>query len=441
MASARPFAFHVMAKPIGPVCNLGCRYCFYLEKRDLYEGSRCWQMPDDVLETFVRGYIEAHEAPEVTFAWQGGEPTLLGVRFFRRVVELQERYACGKRIVNALQTNGTLLDDEWARFLRSADFLVGLSIDGPARLHDLHRVDHRGRPSHHSVLRGLEALQRHRVEYNTLTVVNADSGAEPLEVYRYLKSIGSRYLQFIPLVERRSPASTDAASGRPMALAGPPQSDPGDADVAPWSVGAGQFGQFLIAVFDEWIRRDVGRVFVQTFDVALGMWSGMGAALCVFAETCGEGLAIEHNGDVYACDHYVYPEFRRGNVVRDGLAAMVRSVEQQAFGAAKRDTLTDECRRCPVLFACGGDCPKHRFVPSSGGEPGQSYLCPSYLTLFQHIDPHMQAMCRLLKQGRAPAEIMAIIGRGERTAAPPGRNDACPCGSGRKYKACCLRLR
>lgn len=436
-----PRAFHVMTKPIGPICNLDCKYCFYLEKETLYPGNRRWEMPDDVLERYVREYIDQQDVPDIHFAWQGGEPTLLGVRYFHRVVELQRRYAGGKRVHNALQTNGTLLDDEWGGFLHQNRFLVGLSVDGPEDLHDAYRVDRRGRPSFADVMRGLDVLKRHRVEFNTLTVVNRLNARRPLDVYRFLKRIGSGFLQFIPLVERAAPAPAAGglrlAEPPHLAASGPPDDEPA---VTEWSVDASDYGGFLVTIFDEWVRKDVGRVFVQMFDVALGNWAGAGSSLCVFAETCGQGLAMEHNGDLYACDHYVYPEYRLGNVRDRSLGDMAVSERQVRFGLDKRDTLPRQCRECSVRFACHGECPKHRFMRTADGEPGLNYLCPAYKRFFTHIAPHMRTMVDLLRAGRAPAEIMGLIAARERTPQRAvGRNDPCPCSSGRKHKACCLR--
>jgi uncharacterized protein len=431
-----PTAFHVMTKPIGPICNLDCKYCFYLEKERLYP-TRSWQMPDDVLESYIAQYIAGQDVPEISFAWQGGEPTLLGVRFFRKVVALQQRYANGKRIANALQTNGTLLDDEWGAFLAQHNFLVGLSIDGPRALHDTYRVDKQSRPTFDAVARGLEVLKKHGVEFNTLTVVNRANARQPLEVYRFLREIGSGFLQFIPLVER---ASSPAADGLiQLSLAPPPDRDQARSPVTEWSVRAEDYGEFLVQIFDEWVRRDVGRVFVQLFDVALGAWMGMGASLCVFSERCGRALAVEHNGDVYACDHYVYPEYKRGNLLDRPLREMVLSPEQVKFGNDKWDTLPRVCRECDVRFACNGECPKHRFLRTPDGEWGLNYLCAAYKRFFRHIDPHMRTMAELLHNRRAPAEIMEMIIRREREQAwkTVGRNDPCPCGSGRKYKQCC----
>jgi uncharacterized protein len=439
-------AFHIMTKPIGPICNLDCKYCFYLEKEELYPGNHKWQMPEEVLEEYIRQYIAAQKVPEVSFAWQGGEPTLLGVGFFRKVVELQRNYAQGKRITNALQTNGTLLDDEWGEFLHENQFLVGLSIDGPRELHDAYRVDKKDRPTFDAVMQGLELLKRHRVEFNTLTVVHRLNSQHPLEVYQFLKEIGSGFIQFIPLVER-APAPEAPPDGLiQLSLAPPPV--PGApaprSPVTEWSVRAEQYGEFLVRVFDEWVRRDVGRVFVQLFDVALGNWMGMGGSLCVFAEKCGAALAMEHNGDVYACDHYVYPQYRLGNVMNQSLAEMVTSPEQRKFGSDKSDTLPRYCRRCEVRFACHGECPKHRFIRTPDGEEGLNYLCAAYKRFFNHIDPAMKTMAQLIQAGRAPAEIMEQIGRRDQQEAEKlwraaGRNDPCPCGSGKKFKKCCMK--
>ena len=436
-----PTAFHIMAKPIGPICNLDCKYCFYLEKESLYQEERkthpSWQMPDEVLESYIRQTIEQQEIPEISFAWQGGEPTLLGVRFFRKVVALQQKYADGKRILNALQTNGTLLDDEWGAFLAEQNFLVGLSVDGPEALHDAYRVDKQGRPTFAQVMRGLEVLQRYGVEYNTLTVVHRKNSAHPLEVYRFLKQIGSTFHQYIPLVERSLVAPPSEANGLlQIALAPPGQRSSPRSPVTEWSVESEAYGRFLIAIFDEWVRHDVAQTFVQMFDVALGIWAQAGASLCVFAPTCGSALALEHNGDVYSCDHYVYPEYRLGNLLETPLRELVASPQQVKFGKDKADTLPRYCKRCEVRFACNGECPKHRFLKTPDGEWGLNYLCAGYKRFFNHIAPYMTTMAQLLQARRAPAEIMPLLARPAVFAA--GRNAPCPCGSGRKYKQCCL---
>jgi uncharacterized protein len=392
--------FHVMTKPGGAVCNLDCAYCFYLEKEKLYPGTSRWAMSPEVLESYVRQYIAAQPGREVHFAWQGGEPTLLGVDFFERVVALERRYAGGKQISNTLQTNGVLLNDSWGEFLARNGFLVGLSIDGPREVHDRYRVDKGGKPTFDKVMSGLAVLKRHGVAFNTLTVVTSHSSRRPLEVYRFLKEIGSGYMQFIPIVERTTPTPT--ADG--LVLIQP--SFGGPAEVTEWSVEPTAFGDFLCRIFDEWVRHDAGRHFVQLFDVALEIWYGMAASLCVFGETCGRGMAIEHTGDVYSCDHFVYPENKLGNIMDVPLAEMAGSEQQRTFGADKRDSLPRFCRECDVRFACNGECPKHRFLRTPDGEPGLNYLCAGYKAFFHHVEPYMRFMVGELRAGRAPANVM-----------------------------------
>lgn len=426
-------AFHVMTKPVGPICNLDCKYCFYLEKERLYQESD-WKMPDDVLESYIRQYIQAQSAQTVSFAWQGGEPTLLGVDYFRKVVELEKKHAGSKRIENAFQTNGILLDDPWGEFLAENRFLVGLSIDGPRELHDRYRVDKGGRPTFDRVMRGLGYLKKHGVEFNTLTVVQRNNSYHPLEVYRFLKEAGSRFVQFIPVVER----VTDNRGADGLVLIGPAQD--AAARVAGWSVEPLQYGKFLCAVFDEWARNDAGRVYVQIFDVALEMWLGLPAGLCVFRETCGAALALEHNGDLYSCDHFVYPENKLGNIMEHPLASLAASERQMRFGLDKRDCLPRYCRECDVRFACNGECPKHRFTRAPDGEYGLNYLCSGYKLFFHHIDPYMRFMAAELRAQRPPANVMQwarLQDMLRAQAQPPGRNHPCPCGSGLKYKKCC----
>jgi len=433
--------FQVMAKPIGPICNLDCKYCFYLEKESLYPLVEKWAMDPDVLESYIRQYIEAQDTPQIAFAWQGGEPTLLGVDYFRHVVELEKKYANGKQISNAFQTNGVLLNDEWAELFLENRFLVGISIDGPRELHDAYRVDKSGQPTFDRVLRGIDVLKRRQVEFNTLTTVHRANADEPLEVYRFLKAHGSGFMQFIPIVERVAQQVTKDG----LRLIAPDFS--GAAQVSPWSVEPRQFGRFLCAIFDEWVRKDVSRRFVQLFDVSLELWSGMEASLCVFRKTCGAALAIEHSGDLYSCDHFVYPENRLGNIMESPLAALAGSAQQQRFGDAKESTLPRYCRECDVRFACNGECPKHRFTTTPDGEPGLNYLCAGYKMFFHHIDPYMCFMAAELAAQRPPANVMrwaAERDAAERDAGErrriPGRNDPCLCGSGKKFKQCCLNL-
>jgi uncharacterized protein len=438
-ATQRLSGFHVLAKPIGPICNLDCKYCFYLEKENLYPeaaGKTAWALPDDVLESYVRQYIEAQGVPVVNFAWQGGEPTLLGVDYFRNVVSLQAKHAGGKKIENGLQTNGVLLDDEWCEFLAKNRFLVGLSIDGPRKFHDRYRLDKGGAPTFDKVMRGLDCLKKHGVEFNTLTVVQRHNSHHPLEIYRFLKEVGSGFMQFIPVVERVA----EDSSPEGLVLISPDSLVP--ARVSEWSVEPLQYGRFLCAIFDEWVRNDVAKCFVQLFDVALEAWTGVESSLCVFRRTCGEALVIEHNGDVYSCDHYVYPENRLGNIMENALGGMVTGSQQRKFGLDKLDRLPRYCRECEVRFACNGECPKHRFTRTPEGEDGLNYLCGGYKLFFTHIDPYMKFMAGELKAERAPANVMAwareqdLLAAGRRRV---GRNDPCPCGSGEKYKKCCGR--
>lgn len=412
MSTAEPFAFHVMTKPSGAICNLDCKYCFYLEKEKLYPGTTDFFMKPDTLEHYVRQYIESQDVPEIHFAWQGGEPTLLGVPFFEKAVELQKKYCPpGKKIFNAFQTNGTLVDEAWCAFFKKNDFLIGLSIDGPKAVHNRYRVTKGGGDTWDKVMNALALLKKHAVEFNTLTVVNRELSKAPLEIYRFLKEHGSGYMQFIPLVERKG--------NEVGTLATPPvYNTKGELEevssVTPWSVQPGDYGTFLSTIFDEWVRHDVGKVFVQLFDVQLGIWMGHPSTLCLFSETCGKALALEHNGDLYSCDHYVYPEHRLGNLFKENLGDMVRSEAQKKFGNDKRDSLPKYCRDCEVRFACNGECPKHRFFRTPDGEGGLNYLCTGYKRFFKHIDPYMKTMADLLSQRRAPAEIMGIIARQEK---------------------------
>ncbi|MGJ8650212.1 MAG: anaerobic sulfatase maturase [Opitutaceae bacterium] len=403
--------FHIMAKAIGPICNLDCKYCFYLEKEQLYPDNEKWKMSDERLETFVRDYIAAQPGHEVNFAFQGGEPTLLGVNYFRKVVEFQKKHANGKRINTAFQTNGTLIDDEWGQFLSENKFLVGLSIDGPEDLHNANRVDKKGRDSYKDVIRGLNILRKYKVEFNTLTCVNSITVQHPVKIYKFLKSIGSKYIQFIPIVEREVDT---AAAKLGLDFAAPPNlKEAPDTKENPrmseFAVPAEAYGDFLIKIFNEWIKRDVGKTYVQLFDVALGKWLNIPGGLCYFAETCGRALAMEHDGDVYTCDHYVYPKYKLGNLMNTSLAQLADSPMAQEFGNAKRDTLPKYCRDCSVRFACNGECPKHRFTWTPDGEWGLNYLCPSYKKFFNHIDPAMKVMAELYHSKRPPSDVMGIL--------------------------------
>ena len=431
-----PTQFHLLAKPTGAVCNLDCSYCFFLSKEMLYPGSR-FRMADELLDAYLRQLIEAHAgAPEVAVAWQGGEPTMMGLGFFRRSVELAEAYRRpGQRISYTIQTNGTLLDDEWAAFFAEHGFLVGLSIDGPRDIHDTYRVNKAGKGSFDQVMAGLAVLRRHDVEWNVLTTVHAANSGRGREVYAFLRDqCGARFMQFIPIVERATPETLPLANagwgaraaGRPLYL------QHGNL-VTERSVRPDGYGRFLIDVFEDWVRRDIGEVYVQMFDVALANWYREPAGMCVHAETCGLALALEHTGDVYSCDHFVEPGYRLGNIRDTRLVDLVLSPRQQEFGAAKRDTLPRYCLDCDVRFACHGGCPKDRFATTPDGEPGLHFLCPSYKAFFGHIRPAMDSMCQLLRAGRAPSELVTQYAAADSRR---GRNDPCPCGSGRKWKRC-----
>lgn len=427
MPNSAPSAYHVLAKPSGATCNLDCAYCFFLSKEELYPGSR-FRMPDDLLESYIRQLIESHRAPEVTIAWQGGEPTLMGLEFYRRAVALEKQYQKpGTMIQNTMQTNGVLLNDEWCEFFREHNFLIGLSLDGPPAMQDVYRKDKGGHPTSGKVIQAAHLLQQHQVDFNILTTVNAANADHPLEVYRFLRDdIGTQFIQFIPIVERIN------ANGRTGYQQG--------STVTERSVTAEQWGRFLIVIFDEWVRRDVGSVYVQMFDAALASWVGAPPALCIFAETCGNALALEHNGDLYSCDHFVEPAYLLGNIQHKRMIDLVASPQQRQFGLAKRDTLPRYCRECEVLFACHGECPKNRFIETPDGEPGLNYLCGGYKAFFTHSAHAMRIMAGLLRRNRAPAEIMAFLGledaQFQRACAQTGRNDPCPCGSGRKFKHC-----
>jgi serine-type anaerobic sulfatase-maturating enzyme len=427
MPAARPTAgprqFHVLAKPTGAICNLDCEYCFFLTKEALYPGDR-FRMSDEVLEAYVTQLLDAHDTDHVTIAWQGGEPTLMGLDFFRRAVDLAERVKRpGVQLEHTIQTNGTLLNDEWGSFLASRRFLVGISIDGPRELHDRYRVDKKGRPTFDRVIAGYELLRRHGVDVNILCAVNRVNGDHPRAVYRFFRDdLGARYLQLIPIVERDNDTGFQE----------------GDT-VTDRSVTAEQWGSFLTTIFDEWVATDVGQVFVTNFDAALAKWLDVHGGMCIFEETCGNAVALEHNGDLYSCDHFVEPGYLLGNITTTHMVKLIAKPQQRAFGAAKFATLPRQCRECSVRFACNGECPKNRFISTPDGEPGLNYLCAGYLAFFTHIDHPMRVMADLLRRGRYADEAMAILAaEQEARYAGVGRNDPCPCGSGRSYKHCHL---
>jgi uncharacterized protein len=411
-----PASFHVLSKPTGPICNLDCQYCFFLSKEALYPGDR-FRMTDDVLGAYIRQVIEAQAAPEVTIAWQGGEPTLMGVDFFRRALALADEYRRpGQRLQHTIQTNGTLLTEEWCELFKKHQFLVGLSVDGPPAMHDAYRVDKRGAPTYEKVRRGWDLLQRHDVDTNILCTVNAANQDHPLEVYRFFRDdMGARHIQLIPIVER------DNETGFQV----------GDT-VTDRSVDPDAWGRFLIEVYDEWLGHDVGTVFVQMFDAALASWLDLPATMCIFGETCGNAVALEHNGDLYSCDHFVEPDYLLGNITQTHMVELLASPAQRSFGNAKRDTLPQYCLDCEVRFACHGECPKNRFTMTPDGEPGLNYLCAGYRAFFNRIGASMTIMADLLRNDRYADEITGML-----AAAP--RNEPCPCGSGRKAKHCHAR--
>ena len=419
-----PKAFHIMAKPTGSACNLRCGYCFFLKKESLYPGSN-FRMSAQVHEAYIRQLLEFHRTPRVTVAWQGGEPTLMGLDFFRHSIEFQKKYQKpGTHIENTFQTNGILLNDEWCRFFRENGFLVGLSMDGPGELHDFYRKDRAGRGTFDRVVRAARLLQKHKVECNILCTVNSKNAGHPLEVYRFFRDeLGFPYIQFIPIVERKDESGFlegEMATER--------------------SVQPGQFGRFLIAIFDEWVRRDVGKMFVLNFDGALAGWLGMAGTLCIFGPTCGLGMALEHNGDLYSCDHFVEPNHRLGNILKTPMIELVGSEQQRKFGRDKKDALPRYCRECTLLSICNGECPKNRFSKTPDGEPGLNYLCAGYKAFFKHADKPMRIMAELIRAKRPASEVMAILARDEGDLktrfASAGRNDPCPCGSGVKFKKC-----
>ena len=385
--------FHLMAKPGGPECNLACDYCFYCEKQALY--PQAGRMNHALLEAYVKNYIGSiAENEEVAFTWQGGEPSLLGLDFYQKAIELQACYGKGRNISNSFQTNGLLIDDDWCSFFKQHNFLIGLSLDGPARIHDKYRRTIKGNGSHKLVMRALNLLQKHDVRYNVLACVNHTSSQQPLAVYEFLNQAGVKFVQFIPIVER---VTTDAQSG--LKLAGPQQAQTAVTD---WSVESLEYGKFLTTIFDQWIKRDVGKIFVMNFEWALANFMRVPGAVCHHQPTCGRSLVLEHNGDIYACDHYVYPEYFLGNIQQNSLADMLDNMEQ--FGRNKFAALPARCRECQVLAACWGGCPKHRFIGSES-EP-ENYLCAGFKHFFQHATPYLQAMRQLMEQGRAVSDIM-----------------------------------
>jgi uncharacterized protein len=430
-----PAGFHLMSKPSGSTCNLDCTYCFFLSKEALYPNDTS-RMSEQTLETYISQLLESHRTPTVTVAFQGGEPTLMGLDFFRRAVELVgEHHKPGQQIELTMQTNAVLIDAEWAAFLKQHDFLVGVSIDGPEHMHDTYRLNRGGKGTHAQVMKGLTHLREHDVDVNVLCTVNKANEDHGAEVYRYFRDeLGAGWMQFIPIVERATPETL------PIANQGWSERPAGErllytqtgSLVTERSVGGEQYGRFLVDIYEEWLRHDIGSVFVQLFDVTLQAYFGE-HLLCIHAPTCGTALALEHNGDMYSCDHFVEPDYLLGNIHDTHMLDLVASPRQRAFGEAKRDTLTRQCRSCEVLPLCNGGCPKDRFVASRDDEPGHNYLCDGLYHFFDHTRPTMSAMARLLQRRQPPSALMAMIQADDATR---GRNDPCPCGGGQKFKKC-----
>lgn len=390
-----PLSFNLMIKPAGSSCNLGCSYCYYLDKADIY-GRKEPVMSEAMLKLVIRSYMETCQTPEVVFNWHGGEPLILGKEFFRKVIAFEREFGEGRKILNTVQTNGTLLDEEWAGLLAEGGFLTGISIDGPAHIHDRYRMDRKGSPTFDKVIAGIEYLKKGGAEFNTMSTINRASEGQGKEVYSFLKEIGSRYMQFMPVVEH-------ILNGRIV----PPQTS--GASLAEWSVSDTGFGQFMCDIFDEWIRQDVGNYFVGHFDATLARWCGVQPGTCAYAETCGGNAVIEHNGDVYMCDHFVYPEYRLGNIQDKSLREMLTSEQMIRFGISKRNGLPHKCQRCKWLPLCNGECPKHRFSMAENDLPGLNALCRGYEMLYSHTAPYMLRMRQLIIEKRPPADIMNEI--------------------------------
>ncbi len=397
-----PFAkpLYVMTKPVSSMCNLSCRYCYYLEKANLYRNedkAGRFTMSEDLLERFIRDYIESQTMPQVLFSWHGGEALMRPLSFYKRVVELQKRYARGVQIDNSIQTNGTLLTDEWCEFFRENGWLVGVSIDGPQEFHDEYRRNKMGQPSFRKVMQGINLLNKHGVEWNALAVVNDFNADYPLDFYNFFKEIDCRYIQFTPIVERLYPHKDGRHLASPM--------DNGKVPLADFSVSPEQWGEFLVTLFDEWVKEDVGKYFIQLFDATLANWVGQQPGVCTMARTCGHAGVMEYNGDVYSCDHFVFPEYKLGNIRTHTLVEMMYGERQQQFGMDKYAKLPAQCKNCEFLFACNGECPKNRFAFTADGEPGLNYLCSGYKRYFRHVAPYMDFMKQELEAGRPPANV------------------------------------
>ena len=400
---ATPFAkpLYVMLKPAGAHCNLACKYCYYLEKNNLYQNSHRHLMSDEMLEQFTREYIEAQTMPQVLFTWHGGEPLMRSIDFYKKALALQKKYSHGKQIDNVIQTNGTLLTDEWCEFFAKNHWLVGISIDGPQEYHDHYRMTPAGKPSWEKVMQGISLLKKHRVEWNAMAVVNAYNAEHPLEFYHFFRDNGCQYLQFTPIVERL----TEHEDGRTLASL----ADDREIPLADASVTPQQWGNFLCTIFDDWVRHDVSKTFVEIFDCTLANWMGVLPGICAYSKECGHAGVMEHNGDVYSCDHFVFPEYKLGNIREQSLIDMLYGEKQQAFSRLKHTSLPRQCKECDMEFACHGECPKNRFEKDKYGEPGLNYLCQGYYQYYTHVSPYMDFMKRELLAQRPPANIMNVL--------------------------------
>lgn len=400
---ANPFAkpLYVMLKPAGAHCNLACKYCYYLEKNKLYPTAQRHLMSDEMLEQFTREYIEAQTMNQVLFTWHGGEPLLRSIDFYRKALSLQQKYAGGRRIDNVIQTNGTLLTDEWCEFFAQNHWLVGISIDGPQPDHDHYRLTAAGKPSWKKVMQGIKLLKKHGVEWNAMAVVNAYNANHPLEFYRFFKENGCQFLQFTPIVERL----TRHEDGRTLASL----ADKDEISLSEASVTPEQWGNFLCAIFDEWVRKDVGKIFVEIFDCTLANWMGISPGICAYSKECGHAGVMEHNGDVYSCDHFVFPEYKLGNIRDHSLIDMLYGEQQQEFSRLKHSSLPRQCKECDMEFACHGECPKNRFMKDKYGDSGLNYLCPGYYHYYQHVAPYMDYMKQELMSQRPPSNIMNVV--------------------------------
>lgn len=400
---ATPFAkpLYVMLKPAGAHCNLACKYCYYLEKNKLYPTAQRHLMSDEMLEQFTREYIEAQTMNQVLFTWHGGEPLLRSIDFYRKALSLQQKYAGGRHIDNVIQTNGTLLTDEWCEFFAQNHWLVGISIDGPQPDHDHYRLTAAGKPSWQKVMQGIKLLKKHGVEWNAMAVVNAYNANHPLEFYRFFKENGCQFLQFTPIVERL----TRHGDGRTLASL----ADKNEIPLSEASVAPEQWGYFLCAIFDEWVRKDVGKIFVEIFDCTLANWMGVSPGICAYSKECGHAGVMEHNGDVYSCDHFVFPEYKLGNIRDHSLIDMLYGEQQQEFSRQKHSSLPRQCRECDMEFACHGECPKNRFMKDKYGDSGLNYLCPGYYHYYQHVAPYMDYMKQELMSQRPPSNIMKVL--------------------------------